>query len=204
MIAFGASQSAGRLATYITLSNPSRKLQQKAFDGFILDVYFGNGTTLDTSATPGVGVTHVDQITDLIRTHGLPPGGHLLRDVGVPVFVVNSESESLSHFPVRQPDTDTYRFWEFAGHAHGTAAHHSRRVGKCAGWHQDAVVRRTNGPSFRLCRRRHPLAVRLLRTSTRPPSTSCIRIALRTLPPLTQRLRRLWNQAFCCRVTPGV
>ena len=29
-------------------------------------------------------MTHVDQITDLIRTHGLPPGGHLLRDVACP------------------------------------------------------------------------------------------------------------------------
>jgi hypothetical protein len=116
VIAFGASQSAGRLATYINAVQPL----QQAFDGFILDVYFGNGTPLDTSAAPDAGVTQVDQITDLIRTHGLPPGGHLLRDVDVPVFVVNSESESLSHFPVRQVDTDTYRFWEFAGHAHGT------------------------------------------------------------------------------------
>ena len=65
-------------------------------------------------------MTQVEQISDLIRTHGLPPGSHLLRDVSVPVFVVNSESESLAHFSVRQPDTDSYRFWEFAGHAHGT------------------------------------------------------------------------------------
>jgi hypothetical protein len=116
VIAFGASQSAGRLATYLNAVQPL----ERAFDAFLLDVYFGNGTALDTSAAAGPGVTHVDQITDLIRTHGLPPGGHLLRDVGVPVFVVNSESESLAHFPVRQPDTDSYRFWEFAGHAHGT------------------------------------------------------------------------------------
>ncbi len=116
VIAFGASQSAGRLATYVNAVQPSAQ----AFDGFLLDVYFGNGTPLDTSAAPTAGVTRVEQITELIRTHGLPPGAHLLRDVGVPVFVVNSESESLAHFPVRQPDTDTYRFWEFAGHAHGT------------------------------------------------------------------------------------
>jgi Alpha/beta hydrolase domain len=116
LIAFGASQSAGRLATYINAVQPLAA----AFDGFLLDVYFGNGTPVDTSAAPAAGVTRVEQITELIRRHGLPPGGHLLRDVGVPVFVVNSESESLAHFPVRQPDTDTYRFWEFAGHAHGT------------------------------------------------------------------------------------
>ena len=116
VVAFGASQSAGRLATYINAIQPL----ERAFDGFLLDVYFGNGTPLDTGDSAGAGVTHVDQISELIRKHGLPPGGHLLRDVGVPVFVVNSESESLAHFPVRQPDTGTYRFWEFAGHAHGT------------------------------------------------------------------------------------
>jgi hypothetical protein len=116
VVAFGASQSAGRLATYINAIQPL----EHAFDGFLLDVYFGNGTPLDTSASDSQGVTRLEQITDLIRTHGLPPGGHLLRDVGIPVFVVNSESESLAHFPVRQPDTNTYRFWEFAGHAHGT------------------------------------------------------------------------------------
>ncbi len=116
VIAFGASQSAGRLATYVNAIQPL----ERAFDGFMLDVYFGNGTPLDTSGSPNAGVTRVEQITDLIRTHGLPPGAHLLRDNGVPVFVVNSESESLAHFPVRQPDTGTYRFWEFAGHAHGT------------------------------------------------------------------------------------
>jgi hypothetical protein len=116
VVAFGASQSAGRLATYI---NAIQRLE-RAFDGFLLDVYFGNGTPLDTGDSAGAGVTNVDQISELIRKHGLPPGGHLLRDLGVPVFVVNSESESLAHFPVRQPDTGTYRFWEFAGHAHGT------------------------------------------------------------------------------------
>jgi Alpha/beta hydrolase domain len=117
VVAFGASQSAGRIATYLNAVQP----QQQAFDGFLLDVYFGNGTPLETAvASAATSVTHVDQITDLLRTHGLPPGQHLLRDVGVPVFVVNSETESLAHFSVRQPDTGTYRFWEFAGHAHGT------------------------------------------------------------------------------------
>jgi Alpha/beta hydrolase domain len=116
VVAFGASQSAGRIATYVNAVQPL----QQPFDAFLLDVYFGNGTPLDTSAAPSAGVTNVEAITELLRIHGLPPGQHLLRDVGVPVFVVNSETESLAHYSVRQPDTGTYRFWEFAGHAHGT------------------------------------------------------------------------------------
>ena len=41
----------------------------------------------------------------------MPPGQHRLRgDLGVPVFVVNSETESQLHHPVRQPDGAEFRF----------------------------------------------------------------------------------------------
>jgi hypothetical protein len=35
------------------------------------------------------------------------------------ILVVNSETEAWSMYPVRQPDSATYRFWEIAGGAHG-------------------------------------------------------------------------------------
>jgi len=38
---------------------------QGSRDAFMLDVYFGNGTPLDTSALPSAGVANVEQITDL-------------------------------------------------------------------------------------------------------------------------------------------
>jgi hypothetical protein len=51
----------------------------------------------------------------------MPLGSHLLRDdLGVPVFVLNSETEATLHYPVRQPDSASYRFWEVAGVAHGS------------------------------------------------------------------------------------
>ena len=40
-------------------------------------------------------------------------------DGGVPILVVNSESETMMVSMVRQPDSDTFRFWEMAGTAHG-------------------------------------------------------------------------------------
>jgi hypothetical protein len=40
-------------------------------------------------------------------------------DGGVPILVVNSESETMMVSIVRQPDSDTFRFWEMAGTAHG-------------------------------------------------------------------------------------
>jgi Alpha/beta hydrolase domain len=39
-------------------------------------------------------------------------------DLGVPALVFNSETEAPALFPVRQPDTDTFRLWEVAGTCH--------------------------------------------------------------------------------------
>lgn len=39
-------------------------------------------------------------------------------DLATPVLLLNSESETLEYAPVRQPDTDRFRYWEIAGAAH--------------------------------------------------------------------------------------
>ena len=36
-------------------------------------------------------------------------------DGGVPILVVNSESETMMVSMVHQPDSETFRFWEMAG-----------------------------------------------------------------------------------------
>jgi hypothetical protein len=111
VIAQGGSQSAGRLATYFNAIQPN----EGVIDGFLLTVYFGWGTPLE--------------VGDLVLTADSPEmkelvggGTHLLRaDLGVPLMVVNSESETPSCIPVRQPDTDLSRWWEVAGAVHGSA-----------------------------------------------------------------------------------
>ncbi len=135
VIAFGASQSAGRLATYL---NAIHQLAGAA-DGYLFDVYFGNGSPLETPA--GAHATqHVDEIPALLAKHGLPPGGHLLRTPDdAKVFVLNSETESLCHHPVRQPDSGRYRMWELAGHAHGTVP---ARKGLASSWERDLGLTR--------------------------------------------------------------
>src|SRR6202011_1682281 len=51
--------------------------------------------------------------------NGLGAGSASIHDRGrAPILVLNSESETLTCFPVRHPDTPTYRFWEMAGTAH--------------------------------------------------------------------------------------
>ncbi|MET0627673.1 MAG: alpha/beta hydrolase domain-containing protein [Acidimicrobiia bacterium] len=103
IIAMGGSQSAACLAGYLGVAHAHDRL----FDGFLLEVHWGNSMWPHHSKTvvlPGGDIVGTYQVRD---------------DLGVPIFVVNSETEAWSVFPVRQPDTDTYRFWEVAGGTHG-------------------------------------------------------------------------------------
>jgi hypothetical protein len=110
LVAMGASQSAARLATYLNAVQPA---VGGPFDAFFLIEYFGGGTPLEVGDTV---------MTVQASSEGAPriaEGTHLLRDdLGVPVMVVNTECESTSCFPVRQPDTDGHRYWEIAGSSH--------------------------------------------------------------------------------------
>jgi hypothetical protein len=116
MICAGASQSAVRLVTYLNAIQP----KEKTFDGFFIHLFFGNGALLEDPRASDPVVKRVEDIMPLAKM--MPAGSHLVRDdLGVPVFVMNTETESVLHHPVRRPDSDTYRFWEIAGVAHGSA-----------------------------------------------------------------------------------
>lgn len=110
VVALGASQSAGRLATYINAIQPLTH----AMDGFILAIYFGRGTPLEVG----------DTVVNINAPQAQSPqqrltGQNLVRDdTGVPVFVVNSELEAIACYNVRQDDTETFRYWESAGTCH--------------------------------------------------------------------------------------
>jgi hypothetical protein len=113
IVAQGASQSAGRIATYVNAIQPV----SRAFDGFILQIYFGTGSALEVGDT----VVNINA-APAMRAGDRMRGSNLLRDDnGVPVFVVNSELEAIACYPVRQPDTDTFRYWESAGTCHVSA-----------------------------------------------------------------------------------
>lgn len=110
VVAQGASQSAGRLATYVNAIAPLNT----AIDGFILTIYFGRGTPLEVGDTVvNINTPQSESAQDRLR------GKNLLRDdLDVPVFVVNSELEAIACYDVRQEDTDNLRFWETAGTCH--------------------------------------------------------------------------------------
>jgi hypothetical protein len=123
VIAQGASQSAGRLATYVNAIQPL----SRAFDGFILTIYFGRGTPLEVG----------DQVVNINDRAGQPSpdealrGSNLLRDdLDAPVMVVNSELEAIACYGVRQPDSDRFRYWEAAGTCHVSEQGQRARVPK--------------------------------------------------------------------------
>jgi len=95
VLATGASQSAHRLASYLDGVAPL----VHAYDGYLVVVRFGSGAAINPDLAP-------------------PARFYIRGDLDVPVFVVNTETEALASYPVRQPDTDRYRFWEIAGAAH--------------------------------------------------------------------------------------
>jgi hypothetical protein len=111
LIATGASQSAGRLATYVNAIHP----RSGAFDAYLLTIYFGTGSGLEV----GEEVINLDAIGAGAALSRALAGTHLLRDdLDVPVMVVNSELEAIACLGVRQPDTESFRYWEAAGTCH--------------------------------------------------------------------------------------
>ena len=111
LIALGASQSAGRLGTYVNAIHPLTH----AFDGYVLQIYFGSGSPLEV----GDFVINLAAPSMSAGTNARLRGNNLLRDdVDVPVMVVNSELEAIACYEVRQPDTDLFRYWESAGTCH--------------------------------------------------------------------------------------
>ena len=112
VIGLGASQSAGRLSTYVNAVHPLPAAQGgHAFDGYILQIYFGGGAAIEASDRP----TPVDR--DAPRP--MPRGQNLIRDdLDVPAMIVNTELEAIACFQVRQPDTERFRTWEAAALTH--------------------------------------------------------------------------------------
>jgi hypothetical protein len=110
VIGQGASQSAARLATYVNAIHPL----SRAFDAYLLTIYFANGSPLEV----GEAVVNISA-PGSVQTRTLLWGKHIIReDLDVPVMVVNSELEAIACYPVRQPDTDRFRYWESAGTCH--------------------------------------------------------------------------------------
>jgi hypothetical protein len=106
VIAVGGSQSAMRLGAYINIAHQ----HDRVFDGFYLIVHWGmcppvEDISLQAQFAPG--------------PDGLHAAASRINDRGdAPILVLATECEALDNYPVRQPDTESFRFWEIAGATH--------------------------------------------------------------------------------------
>lgn len=102
LIAYGESQSAGRLVTYVNAIQPL----YNSYDGYMIHSR-GDGSS-PLAQEPQVEIATPS--APLVRT-----------DLNVPVFTFETETDVvfLEFLKARQPDTDMIRTWEVAGTAHG-------------------------------------------------------------------------------------
>jgi hypothetical protein len=107
LIATGGSQSAMRLGSYINIAHQ----KDRVIDGFLLTVHWGL-----CPPAPDMNLVESFELTPEFK---FKASSQIRDDGGVPILVVNSESETMMVSMVRQPDSDTFRFWEMAGTAHG-------------------------------------------------------------------------------------
>ena len=118
VIGLGASQSASRLSTYVNAVHPLAR----AYDGFLLQIYFGGGAPIETGpavVNPNWAAVLSSTSLPVILQEANLVGANLIRDdLDVPVMVVNSELEAFACRRVRQPDSDRFRYWESAGTSH--------------------------------------------------------------------------------------
>lgn len=101
LIAYGESQSAMRLVSYVNGVHPL----VDAFDGFFIHSRSASGVPFDNDTALGIGGTPA-RIRD---------------DLDVPVFQFQTETDvvgSLGYLAARQPDSDRIRSWEVAGTSH--------------------------------------------------------------------------------------
>jgi hypothetical protein len=102
LIAYGESQSAGRLATYVNAIHPL----YNAYDGYMIHSRGDSSSAL--AQEPQVEIPTPE--APLVRT-----------DLNVPVMTFETETDVvfLEYLKARQPDTERFRAWEVAGTAHG-------------------------------------------------------------------------------------
>jgi Alpha/beta hydrolase domain len=107
LIAVGASQSGVRLLAYINGIQP----RERVFDALMTIINAGRAS--DFSPVPAM--TNANSNSRSVRT--------IVRtDLAAPVLTLNTQTEALFYYPLRQPDTPRFIYWEIAGASHMSIA----------------------------------------------------------------------------------
>jgi hypothetical protein len=119
-IAVGVSQSSARLAGYLN----GIHAEAPDFDAYLLVVYPQTPAAISADSAPA----ELPQTFGPNKFHILEWYKYLLRhDLGVPIIILNSESEASECEPNHQDDTEFVRWWEIPGTSH-TGASSAERV----------------------------------------------------------------------------
>ena len=110
VIAIGASQSAMRLGSYINAAHRNTRL----FDGFYLAVHWGICPPIEEVPLMGLFAPTDSELS--------PAMCQIRDDLSVPILSLATECEARYNYPVRQAETNSFRFWEIAGASHGSPA----------------------------------------------------------------------------------
>ena len=169
IVAIGESQSAFQMTTYIDAVQPTARV----YDGFFVHSRGGgaipiNGGSIDTGIFGGI---------------------HIRDDIGVPVFLVETETDEtlLRYFDARQPDSTHLRMWDLAGASHADAfIAGGDGYGVAKGFGCKAAEVNT-APTHYVAEAALDHLNTWIRTGTPPPSAPRMKIALVKDTPVIQR-----------------
>lgn len=111
IIATGASQSAIRLRAYLNAIQP----RERVFNAAVTTIDLGAGSGFDDFVYDPT-LLPPDKLGRILENRT-----RVREDLATPVMVVNSEFETPLYLPMRQPDSEHFRFWEVAGASHAPA-----------------------------------------------------------------------------------
>src|SRR6202048_751903 len=112
LIAVGASQSGVRLLAYIN----GIQRRERVFDAIMPIICAGRASDFNPApAMPDPNGPNGGGNSRSVRTI-------VCNDHATPVLALNTETEALYYYPLRQPDTPRFIYWEIAGASHAAPA----------------------------------------------------------------------------------
>jgi hypothetical protein len=130
LIGAGGSQSGTRIMAYANAVQP----RERVFDGLMPTICAGNGGDFASEMAhpdPATVTGRLAALTEVERTdpdaalkasrgrgHSRSVPVFVRDDSPTPVFAINTETEAFVYYPRRQPDSDTFCYWEIAGASH--------------------------------------------------------------------------------------
>jgi hypothetical protein len=111
LLGTGGSQSGVRMLSYVNGIQP----REHVLDAAVLLVFLGQAAPFDNLPShPDPGALKPGE-----KPMARSTAAKVREDLSIPVLGINAQTEALYYYPVRQPDTSRFVYWEVAGATHG-------------------------------------------------------------------------------------